>query len=92
LAGPSHGTLVVVPATASSAAYVRYTPDAGYNGLDSFRYQWTYQKIRYDAATQSYISFGTATSNAATESIGVSDGCGQLLLLWRANAVVRRLL
>ena len=71
VSGPSHGTLEIVPATATAAAYVRYTPTAGYHGLDSFQYNWTYQKLHYVNGV--LVSFGTATTNTAVESIQVGD-------------------
>ena len=60
-----HGTI-----SAGSDGYVLYTPNAGFQGLDSFTYNWS-----YDAKDEDGVPVGgpRLTTNTATFSIQVGN-------------------
>ena len=62
---PTHGTLVAD----LDNGYVLYTPNAGFQGLDSFTYNWTYD-TKNEAGDP---LLGSSTTNTATFSIQVGN-------------------
>ncbi len=61
---PAHGTLAT-----GSWGTVYYTPAAGFRGLDTFSYSWTYNLLDYNGQSK-----GEASTNHA--QVGVPAGNG----------------
>jgi VCBS repeat-containing protein len=69
VSGPSHGTLTLNPDGSFT-----YTPDANYNGPDSFAYRATDGSLDSNTATVSLTV--SAVNDAPTVAVAAGGGCG----------------
>jgi len=70
--GPANGTTAVDGATGS----IRYAPNSGFSGTDSFSYQVADRQGRFSAATSVTITVAAATVTGGGGSSGGSGGSG----------------